>query len=64
MVEMTIGSRFYCKDKLLEVVKCEGVGPLCGRCAFSTDVGNCRKTKCYGGDRHDGEHVYFKEVKE
>ena len=63
MVELTVGSRFYYKDKLLKVVKYEGVGPLCGRCVFN-DTAKCQKTKCCASERHDGYSVFFKEVKE
>ena len=63
MVEMTIGSRFYHKDKLYEVVKYEDDGPLCGRCVFDTDIRKCRKAKCCASERRDGNAVYFKEVK-
>lgn len=62
MVELTIGSRFYFKDKLLEVVKYEDDGPLCGRCEFNGKL-KCGKAKCCASERHDGESVYFKEVK-
>lgn len=63
MVEMTIGSRFWYKDKLLEVVKYEGVGKLCERCVFLDKV-KCGKAKCCASERRDGNSVYFKEVKE
>ena len=64
MVEMTIGSRFYYKDKLCEVVE-TGPDSICGKCVFGLDVkGKCKKSKCYSVDRHDGKSVYFREVKE
>lgn len=63
MVEMTVGSRFWYKDKLCEVVETE-TDFICGKCIFNTDVRKCRKSKCYSVDRHDGKSVYFKEVRE
>ena len=63
MVELTVGSRFWYKDKLYEVVKYEDDGPLCGRCAFNDEL-KCRKSKCCVSERHDENAVYFKEVKE
>lgn len=62
MVELTVGSRFWYKDKLLEVVKYEDDGPLCGRCVFDTDIRKCRKAKCCESKRRDGNAVYFKEI--
>ena len=64
MVEMTIGSRFWYKGKLCEVVKYEDDGPLCGRCEFDGNDRKCGKTKCCASERHDGYSVFFKEVKE
>lgn len=61
MVELTVGSMFYYKDKLLEVVKYEDDGPLCGRCEFN-GKSKCRKAKCCASERRDGNAVYFKEV--
>lgn len=61
MVELTIGSRFWYKDKLLEVVKYEDDGPLCGRCEFNGKL-KCGKAKCCASERRDGNSVYFKEV--
>lgn len=63
MVEMTVGSRFWYKDKLCEVVETE-TDFICGKCAFTLDVRKCRKAKCSVVDRHDGKSVYFMEVKE
>lgn len=62
MVEMTVGSRFWYKDKLCEVVKYEDDGPLCGRCVFN-GTAKCQKAKCCASERHDGNSVFFKEVK-
>lgn len=61
MVELTVGSRFYYKDKLLEVVKYEDDGPLCERCVFLGKV-KCGKAKCCAFERRDGNAVYFKEI--
>ena len=56
MVEMTVGSRFYYKDKLLEVVKYEDDRPLCERCVFLDKV-KCGKAKCCASERRDGNAV-------
>lgn len=63
MVEMTIGSRFWYKDKLCEVVK-EGNGIGCDICVFDEGSRKCEKSKCTIIERHDGNSVFFKEVKE
>lgn len=62
MVEMTVGSRFYYKDKLCEVVETE-TDFICGECMFNKRR-KCEKSKCSIIDRHDGKSVYFREVKE
>lgn len=61
MVEMTIGSRFYYKDKLCEVVEedCTGIN-----CVLSGNVRECNKSKCHASERHDKKFVCFREVKE
>ena len=63
MVEMTIGSKFWYKDKLLKVVKYEDDEPLCVRCIFF-GTAKCPKQKCSASERHDGNSVYFREIKE
>ena len=60
MVELTIGSRFYYKDKLCKVI--EGDCSLKG-CVFM-NIRKFDKAKCCSDERHDGKQVYFKEVKE
>ena len=61
MVEMTIGSRFYYKDKLCEVVEedCSGMNGV-----LNGDVRKCNKAKCHASERHDKKFVCFKEVKD
>ena len=61
MVELTVGSRFWYKDKLLKVVKYKDNGPLCGRCVFN-GTAKCQKAKCCASERRDGNAVYFKEI--
>lgn len=60
MIELTVGSRFYYKDKLCEVVE--------GGCCLSDCVlksSNKRnKVKCDSSERHDSADVCFKEVEE
>ena len=63
MVELAIGSKFWYKDKLLKVVKYEDDEPLCVRCIFF-GTAKCSKQKCNASERHDGNSVYFREVKE
>lgn len=64
MVEMTIGSRFYHKNKLYEVVENENAYS-CKGCVFIAGLKcKCKKPKCYSGERHDRKPVYYKEVKE
>ena len=62
MVEMTIGSRFYHKDKLCEVTETE-IDFRCEKCVFEADIDTCGKTECLAKERHDGNSVFFKEVK-
>lgn len=63
MVELAVGSKFWYRNKLCEVVEAE-TDSICGRCVFNTDVRKCRKAKCYSVDRHDEKSVYFREIKE
>ena len=63
MVEMTIGSRFYWKGKLCQLVEAE-IDPPCGECVFYTDIRKCRDTDCFAMKGQYVEPVYFKEVKE
>lgn len=59
MVELTLGSRFWYKDKLYEVAE--------GDCALNYCVfknkNKCDKAKCFLGERQDKKDVYYKEVK-
>lgn len=43
MVELTVGSRFWYKGKLYEVVESES-GYMCRECVFLAD-GKCKKIK-------------------
>lgn len=63
MVELTVGSRFWYKDKLCEVVETE-TDFICGKCVFASSVRKCNKSKCNVYDRKDRKSVYFKEIKE
>ena len=63
MIEMTVGSRFWYKDKLCEVVYDKnGIG--CDRCVFDEGSRKCEKSKCTTIKRHDGKSVHFMEVEE
>lgn len=65
MVEMTVGSRFWYKDKLCEVVETGTESDfVCDRCVFDGGSRKCEKSKCASIERHDGKGVYFREVKE
>lgn len=63
MVELTVGSRFWYKDKLCEVVETE-IDYSCNRCVFYADANTCDNTECRAGKRHDVKSVFFKEAKE
>ena len=63
MVEMTVGSRFWYKDKLYEVVDISEKKFSCEGCIFISFPSKCKKSKCFADERHDGKSVYFKEVK-
>ena len=58
MYEFLLGTRFYYKDKLVEVV--ESDGNKCLDCVFSETF--CIHRKCLPVQRHDKKSVYFKEV--
>ena len=62
MVELTIGSRFWYKDKLCEVVEGEC---FANNCVYK-HMNKCIKVKakCSKNIRYDKKNVYFKEVKE
>ena len=60
MVELTIGSRFYCRGKLCEVVEGECYA---NNCVYKY-MNKCMKAKCNKNTRYDKKNVYFKEVKE
>lgn len=61
MVELTVGSRFYYKDKLYEV-KIKNNPFICTGCVFAYTK-KCKKIKCSRANRHDNKYVYFEEVK-
>lgn len=63
MIELTIGSRFWYKDKLCESVEAES-DFRCGNCILKTDASWCGTSGCFPSERHDGKPVYFKEVEE
>ena len=63
MVELTIGSRFWYKDKLCEVVEEESEFK-CIRCRIYGDRRMCEESNCFADSRHDGKSVCFKRVEE
>ena len=64
MFEFLIGTRFYYKNKLVEV-KENLHGEPCSDCVFKPIRNNLYcKQKCDPQDRHDKKYVIFKEVKD
>ena len=63
MVELTIGSRFWYKDKLCEVVEEESAFK-CIACKIYGDRRMCEKANCSADSRHDGKSICFAEVEE
>lgn len=58
MIELTIGSRFYHNDKLVEVTE-YGTCKVC--VMFLSE--DCGKFNCLESERHDDTRVCFREVK-
>lgn len=60
ITDLAIGSRFWYKDKLIEVVNedCDGTN-----CVFQNNKRLCNSIDCHASDRHDNKFVCFKEVK-
>ena len=64
MIDLSIGTRFYIGDKLIEVVE-NMEEYTCSDCVFrfnNIDV-PCEMFECYKHLRKDKKDVYFKEVK-
>ena len=62
-IELTIGTRFYYKGKLVEVK--ENLDLPCSDCIFKPKRKNLYcKQNCDPDDRHDKKFVIFKEVKD
>ena len=62
MFEFTIGTRFYYKGKLCEVV--EPQSERCRECAVSYGFDECMMLDCRPSCRQDGKNVCFKWVEE
>ena len=62
MIELAIGTRFYYKGRLCEVVE---IGYKLG-CCFECDISDskCDIMSCTPISRHDGKNVCFKWVEE
>lgn len=60
MIELAIGTRFYYKGKLCEVV--EAQADRCRECNVDFDV--CIRLECEHDLRKDGKYVCFKFVQE
>ena len=65
-VELPIGTRFYFRGCLYEVVELGGGKWDCSQCEFDNryDEAICEVMNCDKSERHDGKYVYFNEVKE
>ena len=60
MIDLAIGTRFYYKGKLFEVVDAQS--GCCRECAIGYDF--CTILECNYPFRHDGKSVCFKLVEE
>lgn len=61
MVELTVGSRFWWGDDLVEVVDTSGE-PSCDKCVFNDYIKKCGKVKCLPYDRHDKTMVALVKI--
>ena len=67
MIDIPIGSQFYCNGILLEVALSEVtcIGDFsCAGCYFDDSCKNEGALSCFARDRVDGKHVIFKKVEE
>ena len=62
MIELTVGSRFYYKNELCEVVLDDNKSSPYLKCIFNNKK-KCVKFKCIRTVRHDDNNVYFVYVK-
>ena len=65
-VELSIGTRFYFRDTLLEVAESEdGKAWYCSKCVLgkNDEAELCQIMNC-DEYRHDQKHSYFKKVEE
>ena len=62
-LELPTGSRFYFRNRLLEVAELEDDGWGCSQCAFAGEEDLCGIMNCHNC-RHDKKLIFFKEVEE
>ena len=62
MIELSIGTRFYYKGRLCEVVELEDEYDRCSKCGLF--IYDCRMMNCRSTLREDGKNVCFKWIKE
>ena len=62
MIDLAIGTRFYYKGRLCEVV--EPQSERCRECAVSYGFDECMMLDCRPSCRQDGKNVCFKWVEE
>ena len=62
MIDLAIGTRFYYKGRLCEVV--EPQSERCRECAVSYGFDECMMLDCRPSCRHDDKEVCFKRIEE
>lgn len=66
-LELPVGTRFYYRNHLYEVIEWEEDKLRCLKCAFFKELFNepmCQINNCFTFERHDGKRILFREVKE
>lgn len=62
MIELAVGTRFYCEGRLCEVYANDDLDHCCDYCVLPDDV--CSVMDCGLASREDGKNVCFKWVEE
>ena len=66
-VELPIGTKFYYRNRLYEVVESKEEDFCYSKCAFYDEFWDdpmCRIAICSKSNRHDKKSAFFKEIKE
>lgn len=65
MLELVIGTKFYCDNVLIEVVEYDSKNHRyeCPQCIFKEEE-YCYDFECYCNNRKDKKDVYFKKIEE